>query len=84
MGDEEILQKSNRLYNCRARTDVELMMLTKADFEFYLLQEFPHVYEKIVKYAKQKREYNQSCVKKMLKSVQISAKQHEVEIKHVG
>lgn len=84
LGDEEILQKSNRLYNCRARTDVELMMLTKADFEFYLLQEFPHVYEKIVKYAKQKREYNQSCVKKMLKSVQISAKQHGVKIKHVG
>lgn len=83
LGDEEILQKSNRVYNCRARTDVELMVLTKADFEFYLLQEFPHVYEKVGKYAKQKREYNEKCVKNMLRSLQISAQQHEVKIKHV-
>jgi hypothetical protein len=83
LGDEEILQKSNRLYNCRARTDVELMVLTKSDFEFYLLQEFPHVYEKIVKYAKEKRDHNEKCVKNMLRGIQVSAKYHDMYIKHV-
>lgn len=83
LGDEEICLKSNRIYNCRAKTDVELMVLTKADFELYLHQEFPHVYEKIIKYAKEKQDHNEAIVKKLVRRIQASAKHHELPIKNV-
>jgi CRP-like cAMP-binding protein len=84
LGDEEMMQKSNRIYNCRAKTDVELMVLTKSDFEFYLHQEFPHVYEKILKYAKAKQNHNEGIVKKLLRRIQASAKYHGIPIKNVS
>lgn len=83
LGDEEILDKTTRIYNCVARTDVELMVLTKADFEFYLLQDFPHLYEKIVKNSKEKSAFNEKAVKKLFKSLQASANFHDLDIKKV-
>jgi hypothetical protein len=83
LGEEEILEKITRKYNCRARTDVELMVLTKSDFEHTLLQNFPHMSEKIIKAAKEKSKHNENCVKSMFKGIQKSAKQFEIKIKKV-
>lgn len=84
LGEEEILEKITRQYNCRARTDVELMVLTKSDFEHTLLQNFPHMSEKIIKSAKEKSKHNENCVKSMFKGIQQSAKQFGIKIKKVA
>ena len=65
LGEEEIIFKTKRKFYLKAATNVELMLLSREDFDSIITKEYPHIYKKIYKTCEE-RKLNISFAKKKL------------------
>ena len=71
LGEEEIIWPSPRKYYLKAATDVQLMILPRADFETIVKEEFPEIYKKLVDYGEARRGFFAEIKKQVLKEISL-------------
>jgi CRP-like cAMP-binding protein len=71
LGEEEIIWPSPRKYYLKAATDVQLMLLPRADFEMIVKQEFSEIYQKLVHHGEVRRGFLEDIKKKVIKDISV-------------
>lgn len=46
-GEVDILLKTKRRFNCMAQTDIDVLVMSRTDFESIIPEEYPHIYDNL-------------------------------------
>ena len=78
LGEEEIIFKSKRKFYLKAATNVELMLLSREDFESVITKEYPHIYKKIYNTCEERKLDISLSKKKLNRKIGILARSQNI------
>lgn len=80
LGEDEIFFPTSRKYYLKTATNVEMMVLSRTDFDQIVKEEFPEIYNKLKDYCELRNGFLNEIKKKLLKNIASMYKKENVLI----